>query len=796
MLGAKFPYFRRTFNHQSLLSLFVYQCCIGGLMMVLAGCSLNKATSNLTPGETTPPSSVLSAKAHMEQGNALFKNGSFEAAVSNLTEAARLYEKDGAAQEQCEALIKLAQAYHGIGEYHKALINLDRALALSKKIGAPARTAFILGSIGNVYIALGPAEQAYRYLNEGLTMAEQLGNSGVSAAIMNNLGNLLSSEKRYEEAAGAYSQSALLARETGDHGLAGIALTNEATALVHEERYGEVRDILDKAFVEINDLANSHDKAYALINIALGYQNLHPHLPGAGGHLLSLAEKTFMAAAAVSEKTDDPRAISYSLGYLGKLYEDEGRRQEALQLTQRAAGAAQRVSAPESLYRWEWQRGRILKADGQIDEAISAYRRASLTLASIRQEMSNCYGRAGTSFHEPAEPLFREFVDLLLLRAASAGGREENEPYLLEAREVLESLKATELRDYFRDDCVDAARSVVTKLDVVSRSAVVIYPVLLQDRTELLVSLPSGIKRYSTPVGAEAMKQEVNSFRRNLEKITTREFLPHAQKLYNWLIRPFEQDLELASADTLVFVPDGPLRSIPMAALHDGKQFLISKYAIAITPGLNLTDPRPIERKNLNILMLGLTQPVQGFPSLPYVSGELETIQELYKGKLLLDKDFILSGVEKSLRDEQFTIVHIASHGQFDNDVAKTFLLTFDNKLTMDGLNQYVGLLRFRKDPLDLLALSACETAAGDDRAALGLAGIAVKAGARSALGTLWHINDESSSMLVTEFYRQLQNPSVTRGAALRQAQLKLLNDWRYQHPAYWSPFILINNWL
>ncbi|HBD10089.1 MAG TPA: hypothetical protein DCZ69_17695, partial [Syntrophobacteraceae bacterium] len=341
-----------------------------------------------------------------------------------------------------------------------------------------------------------------------------------------------------------------------------------------------------------------------------------------------------------------------------------------------------------------------------------------------------------------------------------------------------------------------AARTVATKLDAVSKSAVVIYPIILQNRTELLVSLPAGMKRYTVPVGAQAMKQEVKAFRKKLEKLTTREFLPYAQELYTWLIRPLEKDLAAASVDTLVFVPDGPLRTIPMAALHDGKQFLISKYAIAITPGLNLTDPRPIERKNLNVLTLGLTEAVQGFPSLPYVSDEIEAIQGLYKNKLLLDKQFLLPVVERSLKDEHFTIVHIASHGQFENDIDRTFLLSFDDKMTMDRLHQYVGLLRFREEPLELLTLSACQTAAGEDRAALGLAGIAVKAGARSALGTLWHINDQSSSVLVGEFYRQIREPSVARASALQHAQLKLLNDKRYQHPAYWSPFLLINNWL
>jgi CHAT domain-containing protein len=233
-----------------------------------------------------------------------------------------------------------------------------------------------------------------------------------------------------------------------------------------------------------------------------------------------------------------------------------------------------------------------------------------------------------------------------------------------------------------------------------------------------------------------------------------------------------------------------------MAALHDGKNFLISKYAVAITPGLNLSDPHPINRENIKILAAGLTDSVQGFPPLPNVSAELQAIKNLYTGNQLVNQNFLNSVMEKELRDKQFTILHIASHGQFESDVRKTFLLTFEDRLTMDQLDQFVGFYRFREEPLELLTLSACETAAGDDRAALGLAGVAVKAGARSALATLWYINDKASSILVSEFYRQLQDRSISRAIALQHAQLKLLNDRSYQHPGYWSPFLLINNWL
>jgi CHAT domain-containing protein len=294
----------------------------------------------------------------------------------------------------------------------------------------------------------------------------------------------------------------------------------------------------------------------------------------------------------------------------------------------------------------------------------------------------------------------------------------------------------------------------------------------------------------------DVFTKEIREFRRTLVKRTTWEFLPHARKLYDWLIRPFEDDLNAMKADTLVFVPDGPLRTVPMAALHDGDRFLVDRYRIAITPGLNLTDPRPVDREQAKMLSMGLTQAVQGFPGLPYVSDELKSIKELYGGEQLVNEQFRLTNLEKSLKKQPFSIVHVASHGQFGGTAGDTFLLAFDERLTMDRFGEYIGLFKFREEPLDLLTLSACETAAGDDRAALGLAGVAVRAGARSALATLWHVNDPATNELIVEFYRQLRKPSSTRAAALQAAQRKLQGDQRYDHPGYWAPFLLINNWL
>ena len=268
------------------------------------------------------------------------------------------------------------------------------------------------------------------------------------------------------------------------------------------------------------------------------------------------------------------------------------------------------------------------------------------------------------------------------------------------------------------------------------------------------------------------------------------------ETIYGWLIQPLEKDLEAQKIDTLVFVPDGSLRTIPLAALYDGKDFLIARYAVATIPGLTLTDPRPLPREHIELLAAGLTDSVQGFPALPNVGEEITRIHKLYEGTMLENKSFTTAKFGKDLDERPYSIVHVASHGKFEKDARNTFLLTYDGKLNMDTLQGYMASTTYREQPVELLTLSACQTAVGDDKAALGLGGVAVKAGARSALATLWYINDQSSSILVTDFYEDLKEPGVSKAKALQDAQLKLLKDRRYDHPSYWSPFLLIGNWL
>lgn len=752
--------------------------------------------SSSAPAHTTGADSAFPHGSLLQNGHEAFTRGAFEQAADIWQQAVRASHEAGHVSEEIDGRLALAQAYVSLGFHTRAAQTLDVAVVLAQGTKDRARQAAAVESLGQAYLAGGRPDVALEALHQAQPLAHDAGDLRRVASIVHSLASVQSALKQDQEASASYAEARRLAASTQADPLLATSTINGGKVALRLGAWGEARTLFDEGLKLVQSFPDSHDKAYDLISIGLGFEQLQAHLPDTGRRLHLQAAEVLEAAGHVATSVGDVRAASYALGHRGHLYELDRRYDETLLLTRLAINYAQQVHAPESLYQWEWQLGRVLKAQGKIDEAILSYQRAAELVQTLRPEMAAGTALAGASFREASGRLYFELADLLLRRSGATASRAEAQPYLINAREAIELFKTAELRDYFADECVDAFQHHQTKLEDVSRQAAILYPIILPDRTELLVNLPDGMHRITVTIGHEELKQEALAFRRALQKETTREYLRKGQRLYDLLLRPLEPEFSKFDINTLVVVPDGPLRTIPFSALHDGKQFLIAKYALATTPGLNLTDPKPLGREGIEVLSAGLTEGVQGFSPLPNTAGELEAISGLYKTHRLLNEEFRVPAFEQEMKTRPATIVHIASHGKFERDVRNSFLLAFDEKLTMDRLSQIVGLSRFRDQPLELLSLSACQTAAGDDRAALGLAGIAIKAGARSALATLWFVNDEASSALVVEFYRQLKNPSLSKAQALRQAQLKLMENPDFQHPIYWAPFLLLNNWL
>jgi CHAT domain-containing protein len=607
-------------------------------------------------------------------------------------------------------------------------------------------------------------------------------------------GNELLDRGTAAEALDAFEKSERLAHEADRPDLALRAMVSAARAAVEAKDHDDASSHLERASEQVDAIESPRERAALRIHLARSWSLFGQRHAQVQRTARTRGAQLLHDAAADAEAAGDERLRSYALGYLAAYYEEEGRLEEALILTRRALFAAQQADAPDAAYRWNWQIGRLQFAAGDRAAALTSYRRAVTALADIRAQLATS-AEGATAFRTSVKPLYIGLVELLLARSGEAQG-EDQQALLAEARSTLEDLKAAELRDYFRDPCLDVQRKASP--DVVPHTLVV-YPVALPDRLELIVGESGRLERYTVPVDAETFTAEILEFRNLLEKRTTRQYLRPARTLYDWLIRPLEPALEGREIDTLVFVPEGLLRTVPLAALQDreSKQYLIERYPLAIAPSLTLTDPRPIDRGSVRLLAAGISEAVQGYPALEAVTQEMAVVGGSFPGEQLMNGSFSAARFESEVTGHPFSIVHIASHGEFSADSAESYVLTYDGKISMDQLAEWVATTRFRtKHPLELLALSACQTAAGDERAALGLAGLAVRAGARSALATLWSVHDQASAELISEFYTQLRNPKRSRADALQIAQVKVMRMHRFRHAGYWSPFILINSWL
>ncbi len=754
-------------------------------------------------GDAASPreAAASTGESRLAAGDEFATRGQFETAIERWKEAARAAAKAHDGPGEIEALLRQVEACHALGQQRLAMQAIKDAERVLEDHPDRRCTAAVKAARGALSTFAREADEAEPLLREALKLARAEGDAALTAPILNDLGIVLAAGAKTDEALAAYREAATLARRSGNPALAGKAQRNAAEAALAAKRFEEAERFAKEAAKTAATLPDSEPKAFLLMGVGQLLQQIFLDAPEHDNALRGEAFRQHREAAKIATAIGDQRALSYALGYQGALYEFEKRPADALTLTRQAVFAAQQTRAVDALYRWQWQSGRLLAQLKERDAAIEAYRRAVATLQTVRNDVAIRHGNrnARSSFRAAVGGIYFELADLLLQRADGETEGEKLQVLLREARDTAELLKAAELEDYFQDDCVNLLKSKTKKIESLSPTAAVIYIVALPTRTELLVSLPSGkLERFKVEVGEDLLSETVRVFRLNLEDRSTESYFVQAQQLYTWLIKPLEPLMAAGQLDTMVFVPDGPLRTIPMAALHDGEKFLIEKYAVAVTPGLELMEVTPASRARPQIMITGLSESVDGFAPLVNVPAEIAEISRLFGRKdALLNQDFRHDAVGEKITGGPFTIVHIASHGHFDEDVRKSFVLTFDKRLTLDDLERYIRPAQLRDKALELLTLSACQTAAGDDRAALGLAGVAVKAGARSAFATLWFVNDGASTEIVSDFYGELKNhPEQTKAHALQVAQKKLLVQARYAHPCYWAPYLLIGNWL
>ncbi len=800
----------------------------------------------------------LMAQTLNAQGQLAFAQGHTETALQIWQQTTQIYQDLGHQPGITGSLINQARALETIGHYRRACQRLLNAidltepscdfshnnLDLDKVIHAFEQTSDttlkILGlrSLGNVLRLTGRLSEAQQLLKQSVAWANHQENPQHKLLSLLSLGK--TEQALYEQAAYRYGQTSLLADKTTLKTHAEQALTQYTSAqtiaqtLVQEtpdlvsqtdvqrfallvnlhlepfsqELFPELLPQLKKQLSTVKRLPSpspNRTNLYTQINLAKAYialrQSPQMSIRPATTEIFDLLSQVQQQAITIN----DPDVESYALGTLGELYEQVAQQshndtrllQQAQTLTSKALDLTHQDD--HIAYQWQWQLGRIYAAQQSTDQAITYYQAATDTLRTLRQDLVAIESDAQFSFRDTVEPLYRELVALRLKQTATP-----SQESLLQAIQDVDALQLTELENFL--SC-NLAQTFTLSEPQVDMSTAIIYPIILADQVAVIVRLPQSneLQFHSVAIAEGEVNQALTQLRQQTEKrFRSPIFLERAEQVYDWLIRPFEAVLTQQQIHTLVFVSDGALRNVPMAVLYNGERFLIEDYSLALSPGLQLPESKPLSQIQLDAIAFGLSdirpdfEPHQGFAPLVNVETELAAIQTQVSSRQFLNQDFTTPNLQTLGDSSGSPVVHLATHGQFSSDPSETFLLAWDQRITLNDFSQILQR-QTTSDATDieLLILSACKTASGDNRATLGLAGVAIQAGARSTIASLWFVDDQSTAVLMTRLYEILGNPTepLTRAEALRQAQLDLLHTPGYQGPFYWAPYVLVGNW-
>lgn len=756
--------------------------------------SLDQSFSLLESLSQTSAVKQVQGQVFNTQGQLNLVTGHPETALDAWQKAEQMYRKSGDQIGVIGSQINQIKALQVLGLYRRAEKRLKE---IEQDIIGQSDTrlkTYGLQSIGEIRRFSGDLVQSEAILQQALKLVQS---PILESQLRLSLGNtkLALGQRAIETKESQTHFKAALAEYQKAVAIAPVPLTkvqgllNQLSLFLKTEQFTEAQALTSPIQEYLRQIPPSRASVYAHVNFASSLMLLKS----------PMTPQILATAIQQAETLQDKRAETYALGTLGKFYEQQQALEKAKQITQSALLIAQSINAPEIAYQWQWQLGWILRIS-QPDQAILYYTQAFNTLNVLRSDLVVLNPEIQFSFREQVEPVYRELVDLLLR------DKEPSQNNLRQARQVIEALQVAELDNFFRDACTPIKPSSIETIDP---HAAIVYPIILENRLEVILQLPGSEQlRHIAQMSVTATQMDtlVQQLRQLLNRRSTSpERIKQASRiLYNWLIQPFEPELQQNNQiTTLVFILEGSLRNLPMAVLSDGEKYLIERYAIAVTPSLQLLEPKPLRKESLIALVAGAIDAPsfkqEGLGTLDNVALEISGIeQEVQQTQPLENQNFLQENIQQQINRVPFNIVHLATHGKFSSNPEETYLLDWNRRISVKDLDT---LLRSQtnKKPIELLILSACETATGDKRAALGLAGVAIRAGARSTLATLWQINDASTAQFMLEFYQQLQNPNLTKAEALRNVQLSFLHqgaETDYNRPYHWAAFILVGNWL
>ncbi|MCF4965677.1 CHAT domain-containing protein [Nostoc sp. CMAA1605] len=822
------------------------------IIFVCLGIILSVIFSGLLPNSTIAKTPLIDAQRLEVEGKTLYESGQFDAAANIWQQAAHAYKKIGNQEGEFQNLINVAEALQANGMDLKACnqilqafdINQPDCRKLVQERNVSQNNSWLqnlanqkkslimangLQSLGDVLQKLNRPDLSIKVLNISLQVAQELSSPTMESLAWLSLGNAqrilgeriqiqtgrinkqnssplsCGEQATNSEEITFYQQANLLYQQAADKTISSQisvqAKLNHLSLLIRINQLTTAQNLIPQIESQLKELPVEQNTVFNHINFAQSLICVNQYSPSKTVDVKDIAQQLTIAWQQ-AKILGNQRAESYAVGYLAWLYAQNQQYSEALVLTQKALLQAQAISANDMAYQWQWQLGYILKAQGNIKEAIAAYHAAIDTLQSLRLDLAAMNSQLQFSFREKVEPVYRQLVYLLLLNQETAELNVNNN--LKQARNTIESLQLAEIENFLQEPCLKPRIEIDQIIEKSDVKAAIIYPIILENKLATILKLPQQkeLRYYETSISQENVETTIINLQQYLSNVTrTFQVKILSQQVYDWLIRPIETDLKSHNIETLVFVLDGNLRSIPMSVLYDREQqkYLIEKYAIAIAPTLQLFEAQPLRNSPIKVLAAGVSEKRsiagQEFSPLINVKKELDNIQtEIPRSEKLLNNNFTIINIENKLRSSDFSVVHLATHSQFSSNPDQTFILTWDKLLKIEDLVDLLQPTSFNgSNPIELLVLSSCETATGDRQATLGLAGITVRTGAESTLASLWSIDDFSTSEIMNYFYQELKK-GRSRAKALQQAQLALLK--KDNRPYFWSGFVLVGNWL
>jgi CHAT domain-containing protein len=634
-------------------------------------------------------------------------------------------------------------------------------------------------ALGSAYGSLGEYPKAIEFYQQSLAIKREIGDRKEVANSLNNLGNAYANLGQYPKAIEFHQQSLGIAREIGNREGESIFLSNIGLTLQKQQQpelaivfYKQSVNITEGIRQDLRKLPREQQESYTQ-TVADTYRSLADLLISQGRLLEAQQVLELLKIQELRDFTRNARAGGETAGIaLSRIEEDILKKYGTL------------IAFGLKLYECEQQKCNILsQLRDQLDTLTQQFNQDTNTFRKTLQE------------------------------------RLAKDPALMEPEQV---------------------RNTAAKIVTAEPDTILVYPLVLKDKIRILLATRAGEKgvvfrTFETPVNQQQLWNKVSQFRTELSNPNgEKELKAISQELYNWLIKPLEGEIKGKNVRNLVFSLDRSTRYIPMAALFDGKQYLIERYGISTILNAGLTDVKdrlPSKKQDIKVLAMGVSKAFPGFNALSNVPLELANIVQksgkentgIFPGSEFLDEAFIFPTLRDNLSGNK--ILHIATHGKFESGRPEnSFLLSgTGEELKID---QIQTLQNYMKDT-HLVVLSACETALGGvDADGIEMSGISfyfLTNGAKAVIASLWLVNDASTSQLMQQFYQNLSTGKMTKAQALREAQIAMIQDSKIQsgdvnrssvnytpgqsrnsesishnlsHPYYWSPFILIGNGL